>query len=56
MISFQKDFEKIDNLKYFKNLKKRLKNKFDIRIIKNNFYKGNIFKPQNHYFLVGKKL
>ena len=56
LISFQEKFENIDNLKYFNNLKKRLKNKFDITIIKNKYYKGNIIFKQNHYFFLGKKL
>ena len=37
-------------------LKKKLKKKFHIKILKNQYYKGNIFKKQNHYFLIGKKL
>ena len=55
-ISFQEKFEDINNLKYFYNLKKKLENKFDIKIIKNKFYKGNFIHKQNHYFFVGKKL
>ena len=56
LISFQEYFEKIDNLSYFQNLKKKLDKKFHIKIIKNKYYKGNIFKRQNHYFIIGKKL
>ena len=56
LICFQEKFENINNLKYFNNLKKKLKNKFDIKIIKNKFYKGNFIFKQNHYFFVGKKL
>ncbi len=46
LISFQENFENINNLKYFKNLKKNLEKKFEIKIIKNEFYKGNFFKNQ----------
>ena len=56
MISFQENFENIDNLKYFKNLQENLKYKYNIKIILNKFYKGNILKPEKHYFLFGKKL
>jgi len=56
MISFQESFENIDNLKYFKNLQENLKYKYNIKIILNKFYKGNILKPEKHYFLFGKKL
>ena len=56
LISFQENFENIDNLKYFKNLKKNLEKKFEIKIIKNEFYKGNFFKNQKHFFFIAKKL
>ena len=56
MISFQENFENINNLKYFKNLQENLKYKYNIKIILNKFYKGNILKPEKHYFLFGKKL
>ncbi len=56
LISFQENFENIDNLKYFKNLKKNLEKKFEIKIIKNEFYKGNFFKKQKHFFFIAKKL
>ncbi len=56
LICFQEKFEKIDNLKYFNKLKNKLKKKFDIKIIKNKFYKGNLIYKQNHYFFLGKKL
>lgn len=56
LICFQEKFENIDNLKYFNSLKSKLSKKFDIKIKKNKFYKGNIFFKQNHYFFVGKKL
>ena len=55
-ICFQEKFENINNFKYFNNLKKKLKNKYDIKIIKNRFYKGNFIFKQNHYFFVGKRL
>ena len=56
LISFQESFENINNLKYFKNLKKNLEKKFEIKIIKNEFYKGNFFKNQKHFFFIAKKL
>ena len=56
LISFQENFENIDNLKYFKNLKKKLEKKFDTKIINNKFYKGNFFKKQKHFFFIAKKL
>ena len=56
LISFQESFENINNLKYFKNLKKNLEKKFEIKIIKNEFYKGNFFKKQKHFFFIAKKL
>ena len=56
LISFQESFEEIDNLSYFKKLKKKLDNKFHIKILKNPYYNGNIFRRQNHYFFIGKKL
>ncbi len=55
LICFQEKFENIDNLKYFQNLKKKLLDKFNIKIIKNKFYKGNFLFKQNHYFFIGKK-
>ena len=55
-ICFQEKFENINNLKYFNNLKFKLEKKFDIRIIKNRFYKGNFVFKQNHYYLIGRKL
>ena len=56
LISFQENFENIDNLKYFKNLKKKLEKKFETKIINNKFYKGNFFKKQKHFFFIAKKL
>jgi len=56
LICFQEKFEGINNLKYFNDLKKRLSHTFRVKIMKNTFYKGNIFHRQNHYFLIGKKL
>ena len=56
LISFQEYFEGIDNLSYFSKLKKKLDKKFHIKILKNQYYNGNIFRRQNHYFLIGKKL
>jgi hypothetical protein len=56
LISFQEYFEGIDNLSYFSKFKKKLDKKFHIKILKNQYYNGNIFRRQNHYFLIGKKL
>ena len=56
LICFQEKFEDINNLKYFNNLKKKISNKFVIKIIKNKFYTGNMINKHNHYFFVGKKL
>ena len=56
LISFQEIFENINNSKYFNDLKNKLKGKFQIKIIKNKFYKGNFLNKQNHYFFIGKKL
>ena len=56
LISFQENFENIDNLKYFKNFKKKLEKKFETKIINNKFYKGNFFKKQKHFFFIAKKL
>jgi len=55
LICFQEKFEDIDNLKYFQNLRQKLLSKFNIKIIKNKFYKGNFLFKQNHYFFIGKK-
>jgi hypothetical protein len=56
LISFQEFFEKIDNLKYFNYLKNELSDLFDIKIVKNKYYKGNVFKKQNHYYFIAKKI
>jgi len=55
LISFQENFENINNLKYFKKLKKKISNKFRTKILKNKFYKGNILKKQNHFYFLAKK-
>ena len=49
-------FEDIDNLKYFNNLRSELSKKFEIKILRNKFYTGNMINKHNHYFFVGKKL
>lgn len=54
-IAFQEYFEEIDNKKYFYTLKKKLLKKYDINIIENKFYKGNILRKQKHFFLIGTK-
>ena len=56
LISFQEKFENINNLKYFKEINKKLNKYFEIKIIKNKFYNGNIFHNQNHYFFLAKKI
>ena len=56
LICFQEKFEDINNFKYFNNLKRKLSNKFMVKIIKNKFYTGNMINKHNHYFFVGKKL
>ena len=56
LISFQEKFEEINNIHYFKNLAKKMKKKYSVTIVSNEFYKGNFFKKQNHYFLIAKKL
>ena len=56
LIAFQENFEDINNLKYFKDIRKKLINTHQFKIIKNQYYKGNFFKKQNHYFMIGKKL
>ncbi len=56
LICFQEKFENINNLKYFKNLKKYKLKKFQVKIIENKFYNGNFFNKQKHYFFLGKKL
>ena len=50
LICFQEKFESIDNLKYFNSLKLKLSKKFDIKIKKNKFYKGNIFNQTKSLF------
>jgi len=56
LISFQEKFEDINNLEYFTKLKIKLSKKFDVKIKKNQFYKGNLFHKQNHYYFLCKKL
>ena len=56
LISFQEKFENINNLKYFNKLKSKLSKNFNIKIVRNKFYTGNILNKQKHYFFVGKKL
>ena len=56
LIAFQEKFEEINNLKYFNQLKSKMKNKFQIKIFKNKYYRGNFLSKQNHYFFIGKKV
>ena len=55
LIGFQENFENINNLKYFNNLKNRISNKFNVNIVKNKFYKGNVINKQNHFYFLAKK-
>ena len=54
-IAFQEYFEEINNKKYFYQLEKKLKKNYDLNLIQNQFYEGNIFKKQKHFFLIGQK-
>ena len=56
LIGFQESFENINNLKYFSDLKKKISNKFEIKIIKNKFYKGNLIQTQKHYYFLAKRI
>ena len=56
LIGFQESFENINNLKYFSNLKRKISNKFEIKIIKNNFYKGNLIQTQKHYYFLAMRI
>ncbi len=56
LISFQENFEDIDNLQYFYKLRKKISNNFQIKIIKNKFYKGSLIKKQNHFYFIAKKI
>ena len=56
LICFQEKFEDINNLKYFNTLKSKISDEFEIKILKNKFYTGNIINKHNHYFFIGKKL
>ena len=56
LISFQENFENLNNLNYFINLKKKISRDFKVNIIKNKFYKGNIFKRENHFYFLAKKV
>ena len=56
LIGFQENFENINNLKYFSNLKKKISNEFEIKIIKNKFYKGNLIQTQKHYYFLAMRI
>lgn len=55
-IAFQEYFEEVNNRQYFNNFEKKLKKNYKTYLIENKFYKGNIFKKQKHFFLIGKKI
>ena len=56
LICFQEKFEDINNLQYFNSLKSKISNRYQIKILKNKFYTGNIINKHNHYFFIGKKI
>lgn len=56
MICYQETFEDINNKNYFNNIKHKIKKKYNVKIILNSFYKGNVFKTQRHYFFLAKRL
>ena len=56
LIGFQENFENINNLNYFNYLKKKISNKFKIKIIENKFYKGNFIQPQRHFYFLAKRI
>ncbi len=56
LIGFQESFENINNLKYFSNLKKKISSEFEIKIIKNKFYKGNLIQTQKHYYFLAMRI
>ena len=56
LIGFQENFENIDNLQYFYKLRKKISNDYQIKIIRNKFYRGSIIKKQNHYYFIAKKI
>jgi hypothetical protein len=55
LIGFQEKFEDINNLKYFRGLKKKISNNFDVKLVRNKYYKGNLIYRQNHYYFLGKR-
>ena len=55
MIACQENFEDDNNKKYFNKIKKNLEKKYMIKIILNNFYKGNLLKKQKHFFFLAKR-
>ena len=56
LICFQEKFEDINNLQYFNGLKSKISNRYQIKILKNKFYTGNIINKHNHYFFIGKRI
>ena len=56
LICFQEKFERMNNLIYFVNLKKKISENFEVKIIKNKFYTGNLINRQKHYFFVARKI
>ena len=55
LIAFQEIFENTNNLNYFNSLKKKISNEFQVKILKNQFYRGSLVKSQNHFYFLAKK-
>tara|TARA_B100001057_G_scaffold437613_1_gene469542 strand:- start:5548 stop:6486 length:939 start_codon:yes stop_codon:yes gene_type:complete len=56
LIGFQEIFESVNNLNYFKTLKNKISKRYKVKIIENQFYKGNFMKKQKHYYFLAKKI
>jgi hypothetical protein len=54
IISFQEKFENIDNMNYFINYKKKIKNKCLVKIEKLEHYKKSFFNKSNHFYFFSK--
>ena len=55
LICFQEKFEDI-HLNIAIKSKSKISDEFNIKILKNKFYTGNMIDKHNHYFFIGKKL
>ena len=56
LIGFQEIFENTNNLNYFKILRKKICKNYKVKIIENQFYKGNFIKKQKHFYFIAKKI